>query len=119
MIRSRGDSTSATIQPPVDRPVKQYHLVGRIQEVWSRFQKRITNRSVRVSLALLRELDPRALPIETIESSQTEKGKTVNDQCAGLQSIFDDGEMYDVLLSGIPYGFDFYTTLAKESKGPV
>jgi SAM-dependent methyltransferase len=36
-----------------------------------------------------------------------------------LPTPFDDGEVYDLLLKDIPYGFDFYTGLAKEAKGPV
>lgn len=36
-----------------------------------------------------------------------------------LPTPFDDGELYDLLLGDIPYGFDYYTGLAKEAKGPV
>ena len=36
-----------------------------------------------------------------------------------LPTPFDDGEVYDLILKDIPYGFDFYTGLAKEAKGPV
>ncbi len=36
-----------------------------------------------------------------------------------LSSIFDDGEVYDLVLKDIPYGLDFYVGLAREAKGPV
>lgn len=36
-----------------------------------------------------------------------------------LPSIFDDGDLYDLLLKDIPYGLDFYVGLAREAKGPV
>ena len=36
-----------------------------------------------------------------------------------LPSIFEDGDLYDLLLKDIPYGLDFYIGLAKEAKGPV
>jgi len=36
-----------------------------------------------------------------------------------LPSPFDDGEVYDLILKDIPYGFDFYTGLAREANGPV
>jgi SAM-dependent methyltransferase len=38
---------------------------------------------------------------------------------ANLPSTFDDGEAYDLILKDIPYGFDFYTSLARRAKGPV
>jgi SAM-dependent methyltransferase len=38
---------------------------------------------------------------------------------SSLPSVFDDGDMYDLLLKDIPYGLDFYVTLAREAKGPV
>src|SRR5437870_6589075 len=44
----------------------------------------------------------------------------MDDQPASsLPSIFDDGDMYDLLLIGIVYGLDFYVALAREAKGPV
>jgi SAM-dependent methyltransferase len=36
-----------------------------------------------------------------------------------LPSTFDDGEAYDLILKDIPYGLDFYTSLARQAKGPV
>lgn len=36
-----------------------------------------------------------------------------------LPSTFEDGEAYDLVLKDIPYGFDFYVSLAREAKGPV
>lgn len=36
-----------------------------------------------------------------------------------LPSVFDDGEMYDLMLAGLPYARDFYIELAREAKGPV
>ena len=36
-----------------------------------------------------------------------------------LPSTFDDGELYDLVAAGIPYGLEFYTRLAKEAAGPV
>jgi SAM-dependent methyltransferase len=38
---------------------------------------------------------------------------------ATLPSVFDDGDVYDLVLSDIPYGLDFYCTLARETNGPV
>ena len=36
-----------------------------------------------------------------------------------LPSIFDDGDAYDLVAEGIPYGRDFYVALARQAKGPV
>ena len=36
-----------------------------------------------------------------------------------LPSTFDDGELYDLVADGIPYGMDFYIELAKRAQGPV
>jgi SAM-dependent methyltransferase len=36
-----------------------------------------------------------------------------------LPSTFDDGDVYDLVAEGIPYGRDFYIGLAREAKGPV
>jgi SAM-dependent methyltransferase len=36
-----------------------------------------------------------------------------------LPSTFDDGDAYDLVLSDIPYGIDFYVALAREGNGPV
>src|SRR6476469_8838735 len=36
-----------------------------------------------------------------------------------LPSTFDDGEAYDLVLRDIPYGLDFYTSLARAANGPV
>ena len=38
---------------------------------------------------------------------------------SGLPSIFDDGDVYDLVLKDIPYGLDFYVTLRREASGPV
>jgi SAM-dependent methyltransferase len=38
---------------------------------------------------------------------------------SGLPSIFDDGDVYDLVGKDVPYGFDFYVTLAREANGPV
>lgn len=44
----------------------------------------------------------------------------MNESTAGsLPSIFDDGDLYDLLLRDIPYGLDFYTALAHQAHGPV
>lgn len=44
----------------------------------------------------------------------------MNDQPTGsLPSIFDDGDVYDLVCGDIPYGLDFYVTLARQAKGPV
>jgi SAM-dependent methyltransferase len=37
----------------------------------------------------------------------------------GLPSTFDDGEAYDLVAEGIPYGRDFYLDLARRAGGPV
>jgi SAM-dependent methyltransferase len=36
-----------------------------------------------------------------------------------LPSVFEDGEAYDLVLNDLPYGRDFYITLAREANGPV
>src|SRR5262245_61665756 len=36
-----------------------------------------------------------------------------------LPSTFDDGDAYDLVLKDIPYGLDFYTSLARAANGPV
>jgi SAM-dependent methyltransferase len=36
-----------------------------------------------------------------------------------LCSTFDDGEMYDLLLGELPYGINFYVSLARSAGGPV
>ena len=42
------------------------------------------------------------------------------DQSAdNLPSTFDDGELYDLVADGIPYGMDFYIELAGQAQGPV
>jgi SAM-dependent methyltransferase len=38
---------------------------------------------------------------------------------SALPSVFDDGDAYDLVLRDIPYGLDFYTTLARRANGPV
>ena len=43
----------------------------------------------------------------------------MNGSSERLPTPFDDGEVYDLILKDIPYGFDFYTGLAKEARGPV
>ena len=43
----------------------------------------------------------------------------MNEQPAGLPSVFEDGDVYDLVLKDIPYGLDFYVTLAREAQGPV
>lgn len=36
-----------------------------------------------------------------------------------MQSTFDDGELYDVILGTIDFGFDFYQNLIRQTNGPV
>jgi SAM-dependent methyltransferase len=36
-----------------------------------------------------------------------------------LPSVFEDGEMYDLMMSNVPYGLDFYIPLARAANGPV
>ena len=36
-----------------------------------------------------------------------------------LPSVFDDGDAYDLVLSDLPFGRDFYVALARETNGPV
>jgi SAM-dependent methyltransferase len=38
---------------------------------------------------------------------------------SSLPSTFDDGDVYDLVGEGIPYGLDFYVALAREASGPV
>jgi SAM-dependent methyltransferase len=42
-----------------------------------------------------------------------------NESSEKLPTPFDDGEVYDLLLKDIPYGFDFYTDVARKAAGPV
>src|SRR4026208_2590092 len=46
-------------------------------------------------------------------------GLIMNGSPEKLPSPFDDGEVYDLILKDIPYGFDFYTGLARAAQGPV
>jgi SAM-dependent methyltransferase len=44
----------------------------------------------------------------------------VNDpRASSLPSTFEDGDVYDLVANGIPYGLDFYVALAREAHGPV
>jgi SAM-dependent methyltransferase len=43
---------------------------------------------------------------------------SMNERVA-LPSVFDDGDLYDLILEDIPYGRDFYLGLAREASGPV
>jgi len=36
-----------------------------------------------------------------------------------LPSTFDDGDAYDLVCGDMPYGLEFYVTLAREANGPV
>jgi SAM-dependent methyltransferase len=38
---------------------------------------------------------------------------------SGLPSIFDDGDVYDLVGNDVAYGLDFYVALAREASGPV
>ena len=38
---------------------------------------------------------------------------------SSLPSTFDDGDTYDLMVGGIPYGLDFYVALARAAQGPV
>jgi SAM-dependent methyltransferase len=38
---------------------------------------------------------------------------------SSLPSIFDNGDVYDLVGKDVPYGLDFYVALAREAKGPV
>lgn len=40
-------------------------------------------------------------------------------RAAPLPSVFDDGDVYDLVLGDLPYGLEFYANLAREAKGPV
>jgi SAM-dependent methyltransferase len=49
-----------------------------------------------------------------------ENGTLVNGSFANhLPSIFEDGDVYDLVLNDIPYGLDFYVGLARDADGPV
>src|SRR5947209_9726845 len=43
----------------------------------------------------------------------------VEQPASGLPSIFDDGDVYDLVGKDVPYGLDFYVGLARQAKGPV
>src|SRR5579864_7410666 len=47
--------------------------------------------------------------------------RTVMDEkpASGLPSIFEDGDVYDLVGKDIPYGLDFYVALARETSGSV
>src|SRR6516162_9256273 len=47
--------------------------------------------------------------------------RTVMDEkpASGLPSIFDDGDVYDLVGKDVPYGLDFYLALAREANVPV
>jgi SAM-dependent methyltransferase len=48
------------------------------------------------------------------------KGSFVDTKPAAAEpSIFDDGELYDLLCKDLTYAIDFYVGLAREAKGPV
>jgi SAM-dependent methyltransferase len=48
------------------------------------------------------------------------KGASVHaNPSAEASSPFEDGELYDVLCTGLSYGIDFYVGLAREARGPV
>jgi SAM-dependent methyltransferase len=51
----------------------------------------------------------------------TQKNETlVNGSLANhLPSIFEDGDVYDLVLNDLPYGLDFYVGLARNADGPV
>src|SRR5579862_69890 len=38
---------------------------------------------------------------------------------SGLPSIFEDGDVYDLVGKDVPYGLEFYVALAREANGPV
>jgi SAM-dependent methyltransferase len=38
---------------------------------------------------------------------------------SNLPSVFNDGDAYDLVLKDVPYGLDFYVSLAKSATGPV
>lgn len=38
---------------------------------------------------------------------------------SSLPSVFENGDTYDLVLKDIPYGLDFYVTLARAASGPV
>lgn len=55
-----------------------------------------------------------------VVSDNHPQGALVNDPSASsLPSVFEDGEAYDLMVKGIPYGLDFYVALARDAKGPV
>jgi SAM-dependent methyltransferase len=43
----------------------------------------------------------------------------IEESANSLPSTFDDGDAYDLVLSDIPYGRDFYVALARVANGPV
>jgi hypothetical protein len=40
-------------------------------------------------------------------------------EAESLPSIFDDGDLYDLVGADLPYGLDFYVGLARQAAGPV
>lgn len=42
-----------------------------------------------------------------------------NQPANSLPSIFADGDVYDLVLKDVPYGLDFYVSLARAARGPV
>ena len=43
----------------------------------------------------------------------------IDQPTSNLPSVFDDGDIYDLVLNDLPYGLDFYVTLARAANGPV
>jgi SAM-dependent methyltransferase len=43
----------------------------------------------------------------------------VQEPSRALPSVFDDGDVYDLVCKDIPYGLDFYVALARAANGPV
>ena len=40
-------------------------------------------------------------------------------RASSLPSVFEDGDVYDLVLKDIPYGLDYYVALARQANGPV
>jgi SAM-dependent methyltransferase len=43
----------------------------------------------------------------------------IDQTASSLPSVFDDGDVYDLVLRDIPYGLDYYVARAKQANGPV
>ena len=53
-----------------------------------------------------------------LNAAPKQHGALMNQQpTSSLPSIFEDGDVYDLVGNDVPYGLDFYVALAREAQG--